>query len=164
MLSRFSIRAFPRQHLLPFPWHILFRRNLLSLMTSRAQNRIPEIGVALLPSCRGQFLFLGRAATRAKEERTCSNVKRALKSDSGAYSVLRLADSCESSPFKFDILAVPAFNNPAFDFADRVRTKSALPCFVCFPIMEEDGCMVKFKRLCSFRIWRISILSFSCGN
>lgn len=124
-------------------------------MTSRAQNRITGIGVALLSSRRGQFLFLGRAVTRAKEERTCSNVKRALKSSSGGYSVLRLADSCESSPFKFDILAVPAFDNPAFDFADRVLTKSALPSFVCFSTMGEDGCMVEYKRLCSFRIWRI---------
>lgn len=72
-----------------------------------------------------------------KKERTCSFVKRALKSDLGAYSVLRLADSCESNPFKFDVSVVPAFGNPVFDFADRVFTESALPCFVCFSTLWE---------------------------
>lgn len=59
-------------------------------------------------------------------------MKRALESDWGASSVLRLADSCERNPFEFDILVVPAFGSHVFDFEDRVLTESAVPGFVGF--------------------------------
>ena len=91
-------------------------------------------------------------------------MKRALKSDQGAYSVLRLADSCESNPFKFDILVVPAFDNPVFDFADRVLTESALPCFVCFSTLWEKVAWWSLSVYAVFASGGSGILSFSCRN
>jgi len=133
-------------------------------MTSRAQNRITGIGVALLSSCRGQFLFLGRAVTRAKEEQTCSNVKRALKSSSGAYSVLRLANSCESSPFKFDILAVPAFD--ILPLILQIGFSPNLHCLASF-VSRRWGKTVAWWSLSVYALFvsgGFGILSFSCRN
>ena len=87
-----------------------------------------------------------------------------LKSDSGAYSVLRLADSCESNPFKFDILVVPAFDNPVVDFADRVLTESPLPCFVGFSTVWEKAAWRSLSVYAVFAPGGFGILSFSCRN
>ena len=133
-------------------------------MTSRAGNRITGIGVALLSSCRGQFLFLGRADTLAKEERTCSNVKRALKSDWEAYSIPRLADSYESKSFKFDIVVVSVFDYFVSDLADRVLTGSPLSCFVCFSTVWDNVTWWSLTPYAVFTSRGCGVLSFSCRN